>query len=484
MRGRFPDGQVFVDLHPDASSVPFTPDRLVRRVLRSLSGAPVADHPEEAAARLRDALSRRRVLVVLDNVDGEGQVRPLLVDGARSAVLVAARRELPALPAQFMRRIGALSEADAYQVLEDLLGPARTRAERASAMSILRSSARLPLALHIAGLWLSARPHRSLRDLSDRLMYEQDRIGFLRIGDLSLQASVAAYCRSLPDPVRAALQRMKTVRGDFGLDDVVEADVTPSRGLAADLLDELLDRQMVHVSGVDDNGRVRYRMYDAVRQYLAYGPPDLWGTRRAAGHVWLPQQAGRPSAMSPGADAGSLSPELVRREGVSPLPHSSRSRTTRLRRWPGARRDQAAGRVFDNAKYLAIVMVAMGHAWEPLRDGSRTVTAFHLSVYAFHASPFIVVSDYFARNFEPSPVQLKRLVTGLAVPYVVFETAYTPFTRWTDQVPDRPINAAGFSVSDVVPRGAVHLAADHSAVATGAPSSPDRARRRDARDRG
>ncbi|WP_328436495.1 helix-turn-helix domain-containing protein [Streptomyces sp. NBC_00457] len=294
VRGRFPDGQVFVDLHPDASSVPFTPDRLVRRVLRSLSGAPVADHPEEAAARLRDALSRRRVLVVLDNVDGEGQVRPLLVDGARSAVLVAARRELPALPAQFRRRIGALSEADAYQVLEDLLGPARTRAERASAMSILRSSARLPLALHIAGLWLSARPHRSLRDLSDRLMYEQDRIGFLRIGDLSLQASVAAYCRSLPDPVRAALQRMKTVRGDFGLDDVVEADVTPSRGLAADLLDELLDRQMVHVSGVDDNGRVRYRMYDAVRQYLAYGPPDLWGTRRAAGHVWLPQQAGGP----------------------------------------------------------------------------------------------------------------------------------------------------------------------------------------------
>src|SRR4051794_18927317 len=26
---------------------------------------------------------------------------------------------------------------------------------------------------------------------------------------------------------------------------------------------------------------------------------------------------------------------------------------------------------FDNAKYLAIVLVAMGHAWEPLTDGSR-----------------------------------------------------------------------------------------------------------------
>jgi hypothetical protein len=30
------------------------------------------------------------------------------------------------------------------------------------------------------------------------------------------------------------------------------------------------------------------------------------------------------------------------------------------------------------------VLVAMGHAWEPLRDGSRTVTALYNFVYAFH----------------------------------------------------------------------------------------------------
>ncbi|MDT9695249.1 acyltransferase family protein [Streptomyces sp. P17] len=95
---------------------------------------------------------------------------------------------------------------------------------------------------------------------------------------------------------------------------------------------------------------------------------------------------------------------------------------------------------FDNAKYLAVVLVAVGHAWEPLRDGSRTVTALYMLVYAFHMPAFIIISGYFSRNFDASPRRIKRLVTGVVVPYVVFEVAYTFFTRWTDNEPDRKIS--------------------------------------------
>ncbi|MEU1053231.1 acyltransferase family protein [Streptomyces sp. NPDC005876] len=109
---------------------------------------------------------------------------------------------------------------------------------------------------------------------------------------------------------------------------------------------------------------------------------------------------------------------------------------TGTRAEPAARRDA----FFDNAKYLAIVLVAVGHAWEPLRDGSRAVTALYTLVYAFHMPAFIVISGYFSRNFDASPGRIKRLVTGVAVPYVVFETAYTFFTRWSDGEPDRPIS--------------------------------------------
>ncbi|WNF68317.1 acyltransferase family protein [Streptomyces sp. CGMCC 4.1456] len=95
---------------------------------------------------------------------------------------------------------------------------------------------------------------------------------------------------------------------------------------------------------------------------------------------------------------------------------------------------------FDNAKYLAIVLVAMGHSWEPLRDGSRAASALYMVVYAFHMPAFIIISGYFSRSFDAGPGRIRRLITGLAVPYVVFETAYTLFTRWTDQEPDRPIS--------------------------------------------
>ncbi|MHA5050250.1 acyltransferase family protein [Streptomyces sp. SD15] len=103
-------------------------------------------------------------------------------------------------------------------------------------------------------------------------------------------------------------------------------------------------------------------------------------------------------------------------------------------------RTQSRDAFFDNAKYLAIVLVAIGHAWEPLRHSSRTVTALYVVVYAFHMPAFIVISGYFSRNFDASPERIKRLITGVAVPYVVFETAYTVFTRWTDHVPDRPFS--------------------------------------------
>ncbi|MEU3979332.1 AAA family ATPase [Streptomyces sp. NPDC026672] len=294
VRDRFPDGQVFVDLHP-ASSAPLTPDMLVRRVLRSLGDASAAENPEEAGARLRDALSRRHVLVVLDNVDSEAQVRPLLVDDARSAVLVAARRELSALPGQFRQRIGALDPLDAHTLLADLVGAARTGAEPSAAMTIVRSCGRLPLALHIAGLWLSARPHRPLRDLADRLLDERERLPLLRVGDLSLQASVAARHQVLPPAVAAALRRLGALRGEFGIADVV-AGAGVSRRQAVDLLDELLDRQVTYVSRYGTGEQLRHRLYDAARLYVMYAhvPPPGDGAP-APGQIRLPRQTVEPT---------------------------------------------------------------------------------------------------------------------------------------------------------------------------------------------
>ncbi|MFJ3493206.1 acyltransferase family protein [Streptomyces sp. NPDC086091] len=112
-------------------------------------------------------------------------------------------------------------------------------------------------------------------------------------------------------------------------------------------------------------------------------------------------------------------------------------------RAPGAaaeRRTQRRDAFFDNAKYLAIVLVAVAHSWEPLKGGSRVLQAAYMFVYAFHMPAFILISGYFSRSFDGSPARLKRLVTGIVVPYVVFETAYPLFKRVVDHDTDVPIS--------------------------------------------
>ncbi|MCM2391929.1 acyltransferase family protein [Streptomyces albipurpureus] len=95
---------------------------------------------------------------------------------------------------------------------------------------------------------------------------------------------------------------------------------------------------------------------------------------------------------------------------------------------------------FDNAKYLAIVLVAVAHAWEPVMEGSRASRALYMLVYTFHMPAFIIVSGYFSRSYAGRPHQVRRLLTGIALPYVVFEVVYSLFRRWAGNEPGQPIS--------------------------------------------
>ncbi|GAA2570601.1 acyltransferase family protein [Streptomyces fimbriatus] len=109
---------------------------------------------------------------------------------------------------------------------------------------------------------------------------------------------------------------------------------------------------------------------------------------------------------------------------------------------PGAGSSPAGGArdaFFDNAKYLLIVLVAVAHAWE-LVESSRATKALYILVYTFHMPAFIIISGYLSRSFAARPRQIRRLISGIVVPYVVFETAYSLFRRY---VADEP----GFAIS-------------------------------------
>src|SRR6476469_186875 len=71
---------------------------------------------------------------------------------------------------------------------------------------------------------------------------------------------------------------------------------------------------------------------------------------------------------------------------------------------------------FDNAKFLLIVLVVIGHNWYPLIGQSRAVKAAYMVVYAFHMPAFVLLSGYFSRHFEATPVQVRKLIRGVLLP--------------------------------------------------------------------
>ncbi|GAA2897466.1 acyltransferase family protein [Streptomyces mexicanus] len=95
---------------------------------------------------------------------------------------------------------------------------------------------------------------------------------------------------------------------------------------------------------------------------------------------------------------------------------------------------------FDNAKYLAIVLVALGHSWATIKSDNRFLETAYNVVYVFHMPAFVIISGYFSRNFDLRPQRLKRLLTGVLVPYVVFQTAYSLFRIHVGHTGDRHVD--------------------------------------------
>ncbi|MFG3259266.1 acyltransferase family protein [Streptomyces sp. NPDC048172] len=96
----------------------------------------------------------------------------------------------------------------------------------------------------------------------------------------------------------------------------------------------------------------------------------------------------------------------------------------RFRRLSGASAPGGRDPFLDNAKFLLVVLVVAGHNWDPLVEGMRGVKAAYLLVYAFHMPAFVMLCGYFSRSFTGRPEQVRRLLAGVLLPYLVFEAVY------------------------------------------------------------
>lgn len=268
VRHRFPDGQLYANLH-GTQSHPVEPADVLGRFLRAL-GVPTTDLPpslDERAARYRDLLADRRVLVMLDDAADEAQVRHLLPGIGESRVLITSRYRLNGLLDMELVMLDVLDADRAVDLLSRAIGIDRAGAEPAAAIQIATLCGGLPLALRIAGARLAVRPHWRLQTLVDRLADQHRVLDELHHGDLEVRASLAASEMALDDRARSLFLRLGLLEIPDFTTWIPAALLDCPSSDASDLVEQLVDANLVDPIGVDGIGQPRYSLHDLTRVY-------------------------------------------------------------------------------------------------------------------------------------------------------------------------------------------------------------------------
>ncbi|RPE26672.1 DNA-binding SARP family transcriptional activator [Streptomyces sp. Ag109_O5-1] len=260
----FPDGQLYLNL-AGTSDEPRDPALMLAEALRALSiaGSAIPNGLSERAALYRSLLVGRRMLVVLDDAGHADQVLPLLPGADGCAVLITSRTLLTQLPGARHIDLDVLSPAEARELFTGIVGRRRVEREPEEADAILDCCGNLPLAIRIAGAKLTGRPAWTLRVLRERIEDESRRLAELRIGDLSVRASVELSLRLLPDDAVRALSLLGLL-GPYTLPGWVVGPLL-DRPDAEEVLDTLVDASLVRLTATDAIGQPRYRLHDLIR---------------------------------------------------------------------------------------------------------------------------------------------------------------------------------------------------------------------------
>jgi DNA-binding SARP family transcriptional activator len=262
---KYPDGQLFVDLHGHTPGRrPMDPAVALDFLLRSL-GVPAEQVPDSLAgrvARWRSQVVGRRLLLVLDNAEDTAQVRALMPTGPDIGVLITSRRRLSALEGVSSYSLQPMSRSDAMALFQRVVGWDRTASEAPSVADVADLCGHLPLAIRIVASRFRNRPAWTVRHLVERLRCADRQLTELSLGDLSVASVFATSYEKL------TVEQQRSFRLLGGRADP-EYDVNRAAALlgttaesAERVLEELLD---VHLLVQDVVGG--YRLHTLLREY-------------------------------------------------------------------------------------------------------------------------------------------------------------------------------------------------------------------------
>ncbi|HLQ81761.1 MAG TPA: acyltransferase family protein [Brachybacterium sp.] len=79
----------------------------------------------------------------------------------------------------------------------------------------------------------------------------------------------------------------------------------------------------------------------------------------------------------------------------------------------------------DNARGLLIALVVVGHTIESFENTEEALGGtLYMALYSFHMAAFIMISGFLSRSYRNEPRQVRRLLTAMVVPYVIFQMVH------------------------------------------------------------
>lgn len=232
----------------------------------------------DARQRLRDALSARPMLLIVDNcehlIDDVADVVSDLISASPHLTVLATSRAPMAITAESVYPLPPLSIGDdgspAIELFRARALAVRpsVRLDRAEVERLCRTLDGLPLAIELAAARVRT---MSVEEINARLV---DRFALLRSGDRTsperhrtLHAVIEWSWNLLEDPERAALRRLCRFPGGFTAD---AAETVAQWGEivdVADALEGLVNQSMLSVTENSETAGLRYHMLETVREF-------------------------------------------------------------------------------------------------------------------------------------------------------------------------------------------------------------------------
>lgn len=414
--GRFPDGQLYVNLRGYDPERPLTPGEALGCFLRALGveGRDIPSDAAECAAQFRSLLAGRRMLLLLDNAKDAEQVRLLLPGNPACVTLVTSRSSLTGLVARdgaVRLDLDLLPAGEAVNLLRALIGH-RADAESGLLALLAEQCARLPLALRVAAELANSRPAIPLADLVAELSDEQRRLDLLEAGEdprTAVRVVFSWSCRQLDS---GTLQVFRLAGLHHG-PDIDPHAVAALAGCPLRQASQALDR-LARVHLVYSVTPGRYGMHDLLRAYalelaiVQVSEPErreamtrllgyqLYAASSAMDALFPAEDDQRPPAPQPGTPVPLLTEQGPARDWLDANRVSlvAAAEQAAAHGWPGyaSRLAAAIFRYLDHGGHYAEATVLHTCAWRAARQaGDRAAEAnalIGLGVIDYHQGRF------------------------------------------------------------------------------------------------